>query len=526
MLSSVLKNAGHTTRLVFLPSDSTRYSPGVLDETRELVSSADLIGFSCHSRGSSRARQLIAHLRDLSKPIVWGGLHATLNPADAAQSADMVCRGEGEETILELADAIESGRDWEGIRNLAFLKQGRLIVNPVRPPIANLDRLPLFDFERQDEFHLGERHVARVSLLQADAPPQQVCFIGSRGCALHCTYCCNRSLKELYAGNGKYLRRMSAAKYVEHLETMYRTHFPNATDFFLLDEDFFMRSAAELREFSRLYRERIGIPFECMCSPLRVTAEKMEILVQAGLWRLRVGVESGSERTKRQIYDRNIPNDAVLAASRTLKKFSQVIPLYFFIIGNPYEEQGDLTDTLRLLTGMAYPFQTNIYNLVFFPGSALYERAVADGTISGDRDSGWELDFLGGFRYQSHVWKQKNLYLNALLCLVEGKTTKHRLGMLPRLLIPLLIHPRVIQFVEPRKAISRAVIAVKACAKALRGRVGGLVRKVVRDPAEVYSLSLYLQNSGKRALARCSGALQRAAGYSLVVSCVRNLVGE
>jgi len=136
LISSVLKRAGHSTRLILLPSQSAEYSAEVLDGARQLARASDLIGIGCCYRGSRRARQVAAAMRALGKPIVWGGLHASLNPAECAEAADIVCRGEGEETILELLESLEDGRSWEQIRNLAYRKGEELVLNPLRPPIA------------------------------------------------------------------------------------------------------------------------------------------------------------------------------------------------------------------------------------------------------------------------------------------------------------------------------------------------------------------------------------------------------
>jgi radical SAM superfamily enzyme YgiQ (UPF0313 family) len=237
---------------------------------------------------------------------------------------------------------------------------------------------------------------------------------------------------------------------VEHLEMLHKQYFPRASDFFLIDEDFLLRPLDEIREFSKLYRERVGIPFECHGSPPRVTEEKLSCLAEAGLWRLRMGAESGSERTKREVYDRPVSNDALLNASRVLKQKPNVVPAFYFIIGNPYEEPRDLLATLELMSRLAGPYYAQTFNLLFFPGSALYERALADGTISGAWDSGGELHPRVGFQYKSHAWKRKNLYLNTLLFLADGKATALRIGFLPRFLLPSLIHPRMIRFADRR----------------------------------------------------------------------------
>jgi radical SAM superfamily enzyme YgiQ (UPF0313 family) len=505
-LSSVLKTAGHATRLLFLPSELQRYPDSVLSQTLALVKWADLIGVSCYSRGASKAAQLIASLRCLRKPIIWGGLHATINPAECANAADLVCRGEGEHTIVEVAEAMSSGKDWEGIGNLAFRRNGNLVVNPVRPPVENLDHLPLFDFDRRNEFHLAGEDL-RPAFSGARESFKQALFIGSRGCAFRCTYCCNRSLKEVYNGHRNYLRRLSPARYVEQVSALQQSHFPTASDFFFVDEDFFLRSAAELKEFSQLYRERVGIPFECMVSPARVTEEKVDLLVQAGLWRLRMGIESGSEQTKRKVYDRPISNDAVLKAARTISRRPAVVPAYFFMTGNPYETSEDVADTLKLMQALPYPYYSQVFNLVFFPGSALYDRAVRDGLIAGFTDSGCELHYRKDFDPGALAWKQKNLYLNTLVLLADGKSTRFRVGFLPRLLIPLLTHAAVVSFMERRKRLVHGMIRGKALAMSVRSLVGAPVKRWMRDPGGVYNLPLYFKKAARRYVARCGRIL-------------------
>lgn len=508
-ISSSLRAAGHSSRLIFLASDSRQYSPETLAQTRELASSADVVGISCFSRGAHRAEQVSAYLRSSGKLIVWGGLHATLNAGECAAAADIVCRGEGEEAIAELAEVLEAGGEWRGLRNLAYMKGGQLVLNPVRPPIANLDDLPLLDFGREDEYRLRHNHLIQSGKRAESLRKAQALCIGSRGCPFQCTYCCNRQLKELYLGKGKYIRKMTPAKYVAQIEALHQEQFQNATDFFLLDEDFFIRSLDEIREFAALYRERIGIPFECMASPPRITEEKLELLADAGMWRIRMGIESGSERTKRLVYDRAISNEVVLQASRRIAAHKSVVAAYFFINGNPYEEQKDLLDTLQLMSQLTYPYYAQIFNLVFFPGSALYSKAVTDGVISGVKDSGVEVDYRGGFRYNAHSWKRKNVYLNVLVYLTEGKATRHRLGMLPRRFLSTLTRPGVIRFIEARPAISQVLAAFKTGLLFLRKRAGAVLKLWMGDPAGVYDVRRYFKTLTKKTLARSAAVEDR-----------------
>ena len=283
---------------------------------------------------------------------------------------------------------------------------------------------------------------------------------GSRGCAFNCNYCSNAKLKKLYSGKGRYVRKLSVSEYVNQAESL-KKQFPDSKYFYLVDEDFFARKKEEIREFSKKWIEQVGLPFECMASPIQISEEKMSFLVKAGLWRVDMGVESGSERTKKEIYNRPMSNIAVMQAAQILNQYPHVVPYYFLIIGNPYEEKEDLLETIRFIKQLPPPFYLRTYNLVFLPGTLLYEFAVQDGIIQGKKDSGYEIDFLAGLNLERHAWKRKNLYLNGLLYLMTGKNTVFRLGILPRSLIKFLLGHSIVSFNGKHSVLMKSLIMFK-----------------------------------------------------------------
>jgi radical SAM superfamily enzyme YgiQ (UPF0313 family) len=389
--------------------------------------------------------------------------------------------------------------------NVAYRDSGTVAMNPLRPLISDLDELPLYDFTCVDEFHLTDKGLAQVEHVSDVTPSHEVIFNGSRGCAFQCTYCCNAKLKQLYSGCGRYVRKMSVSKYIAHVRAL-RESFPRAKYAYLIDEDLLARSVDELREFAEEFPRQVGLPFDCCGSPPHISKEKMDLLVRAGLWRIRMGVESGSERTKRDVFRRYMSNEVVMRAARVVSRYPQVVPYYFLLIANPYELPEDLMQTARFLMDLPLGYYLLAFNLVFFPGSVLYDRAVRDGVIDGKQDSGYELDFRGGLQYKKHVWKEENLYLNSLLFLMEGKSTRHRLGGVPRSLLPVLLHPRVVNFSNRHPSITQCAIAVKMLALSLRGRVAKLLRAATGDPTSIYGLRGFLKNKLGRILSKSASA--------------------
>ncbi len=480
-ISAALRDAGHTPSLIFAGSANLR----MLQSVKSLCTHADLVGISSMSRGSRNAKEIIDFLKGLGKPIVWGGMHPTLYPEDCVGHADLVCRGEGEEFMVELANRISSGRGYKDIRNGAYLENGRMVANAVRPPIDDMDRLPTPDFTFCQEYRIGRQGEIRPDTEMKKSA--EILFNGSRGCLYNCHYCSNAQLRALYAGSGRLGRKMSISRFIDSVDAC-RRQFPEARQFYFTDEDFFARPVDEFRQLADEYPKRIGVPFECMASPQQVTEEKVALLVKAGMWRVDVGVESGSDRIKREYFNRPVSNDTVMKAAGIISRHPTVVAYYFFIIGNPYDAREDLLATIDLVSRLPVPFFLRTYSLVFIPGTQLFERACKDGIIHGISDSGFELDFLSGYDYRSHPWKRKNLYLNGVMSLMTGKAKRGRLGFVPRRLLPRLTTPRWIDFNDRHPALSKLIIFMARKGLVVRRAILVLATRVLKSPGSVHNI--------------------------------------
>ena len=385
--------------------------------------------------------------------------------------------------MADLAGRLTDGRGYLDIPGGGYLRERQTVLNDVASTPSDLEALPFPDFTFSDEHVMGAEGSVRPNAGMRDAA--SVLFSGSRGCAFNCHYCSNARLKSLYDGKGRYVRKMSVPKFIASVKRC-REIFPRAKYFYFTDEDFFARSRGELREFADAYPKEVGLPFECMASPQQISEDKMALLVRAGLWRVDVGVESGSDRIKKEIFNRSGTNDLVRKAAAAVNRFPQVVAYYFFIIGNPYEDREDLLGTVGLIRGLPPPAFVRTYNLVFLPGTFLYERALRDGIISGMEDSGFDLDFLAGFDFRKHAWKARNLYLNALLSLMTGKATCRRIGFVPRFALPLLTGGRWLDLNERHPGLSKIMIALARAGLVGRRKAMLFVSKHLKDPSSAY----------------------------------------
>ena len=273
-----------------------------------------------------------------------------------------------------------------------------------------------------------------------------------------------------------------------------------ATSIYFTDEDFFARPVEEMRELAETYASRVGLPFECMASPLQITKEKMALLSKAGMWRIDIGVESGSDDVKKRIFNRPADNKTVMRAATAVSQSPHVVPYYFFIIGNPYEQRQDLLDTIDLLMQIPTPYFLRCYNLVFIPGTRLFERACLDGIIAGLGDCGYEMDFVSGLSYKGHTWKTTNLYLNSLIALMAGKSTRLRLGFIPKLFIPILVHPRLIDFCDRHVALAKILVNLGNLGLRLRRTGLAMFTGILGDNKLAYGLR-FLSRRAHRATA-------------------------
>jgi hypothetical protein len=147
------------------------------------------------------------------------------------------------------------------------------------------------------------------------------------------------------------------------------------------------------------------------------------------------------------------------------------------------------------------PFFVQVFNLIFFPGSSLYDRAIEAGLIHGKSDSGYELQYRGGLHYDRHAWKMKNLYMNCLMFMMEGKITSTRLGALPRFIVPLLLRPSFVAFNERHLGFAKAMIWTKMQFLKVRTKVGTTVKRVFPHPEAIYNPGMFLRDSFRKMFA-------------------------
>src|SRR3989304_6597478 len=141
-ISSYLKQHHFETQLIFLPDPfgdnfivrKERYDENIMDEVTNICSKSDLIGITLMTNFFDGAIQITKSLkRRLNIPIIWGGIHPTVRPEECLNYADMVCVGDGEIAMLELAQKLEMKTNYHDVQNIWCRKNGHIIKNGMRP---------------------------------------------------------------------------------------------------------------------------------------------------------------------------------------------------------------------------------------------------------------------------------------------------------------------------------------------------------------------------------------------------------
>ena len=356
-LASFLRKHGHEAEFLRVPVDM---QPA---EVIARVRAADpgLLGISLTTRQWLRVRDLVATLRaEVDVPVVAGGLHPTFSPEDvlARPGFDYVCLGEGEEPLLDLARALEAGRSPEGIDNIWVRGGAR---PKLRRPFEPLDELPFMARDMLDEY-VGCYHVNT-----------------QRGCPFPCTYCAARMFSDLYDGVSSYGRRRSHQNVLDELFAL-KAQGPLSYVIFL--DDTFTIQHPWVKEFCRVYGRELAVPFSIHARVETVNERMLHQLAEAGCKHITYGVESGSERIRREVMRRPVTNERFREVFRWTREAGIMVTANY-MLGLPEETRDDLDATLRLADELD-AFDFGYFVFYPYPGTPLFATCREKGYLPDD----------------------------------------------------------------------------------------------------------------------------------------------
>jgi len=428
-LSSVLKKEGHQVSLIFMANEiGNIYSKDVLEELSELVCDSSFIGISVMTNFFIPAVQISEKIKNkMNIPLLWGGIHPTIASMESLKYADVVFLGEAEQTLLELINKRQAEENIYHVSGTYSKLDGNIIKNAIPLLNRDLNSIPYPDYSNENHYILFNQHLISATdelLKYYWSNPGGAIFsyptVASRGCALRCSYCCNNVLNNMFPGHNV-IRNRSVDNLIGELRLAIQKPFIKSIR--LWDDSFISNSIEYIEKFCFEYKKNINLPLFSNATPHSITKEKLDMLVSVGLSSIEIGIQSGSERTS-HLYNRHFKNELFIPMSNLLGEYKNKIKYiqYDIILDNPLETEDDLIETLFFLLKLKTPYCLELFSLVFYPGTEIYNIAQKCNIIF---DNNIQI-------YNKNYYSTKNIYINKLFHLLHkfalsNKTISRRL---------------------------------------------------------------------------------------------------
>lgn len=336
----------------------TMYVPEAKVVNSIIANKPDAVLFSSLTMGFPEAVRIARAVKsEMAVTTLIGGLHVTIMAPEVIREHpefDYACVGEGESVVPEFLRRLGSG-DVETIDNLVFLRDGHLVVNPIRPP-EDLSGLPPFPWDL----------FPRKSIVNANG---WLPVTASRGCPFRCAYCCNDSYLNLYGKS--YLRYRPTQDVLDEIAMLKEKWKPLM--FYFEDEMLFFdrnRVVDLCRGLATL-----GVNYGAMARVEYLTPEIVELLAETGCRYIAIGVECGDENFRRDVLNRKMGNEAIEVAVRMLKA-AGIYVWTLNMIGYPVEYDDELTEATIQFNKRIAPDGAQFTIFYPFPGTKLHQYVV------------------------------------------------------------------------------------------------------------------------------------------------------
>jgi radical SAM superfamily enzyme YgiQ (UPF0313 family) len=325
------------------------------------------IGLSLLTFTVNNAVALARAAKEVNRDIVViaGGPHASALPREVLRhdAIDIVVKGEGEETALDVLRALDKGRGLEGVPGIVYKDKGVLRENPDRPLIKDLDSLPLpaYDLMPMDKYYAAASRRFTSGKIGS--------IITSRGCPNRCTFCS----RAVFGRTVRYRNPRSVIREIQHLVDRF------AVRELLFWDDAFTADKGHAIEISRLMRETLpDLVWSCYSRADHFSDELYAELYKGGCRELSFGIESGSQA----VLDSIRKDVRVEEAKRAIEgcRRHRLLSFCSFMLGLPQ----DTADTLRQTIDLALeldPDYAAFCSFVPLPGSEIFRDMTEKGLI-------------------------------------------------------------------------------------------------------------------------------------------------
>lgn len=395
ILMSLLQGDGHDIKALQI---NIKYTESLdtddLEQVYSYVGGAEAACLSFNSFYAIIAEQLARYLRAKGiRYIITGGNHATALPDEVIKYSDIVAIYEAEITLPAIIRCLETGGDLSEIKGIFFWQQEKIIRTSKAPDIVwDLDSLPFQCIDTAVIKYFDKEKKIFTPKVNGLFPHSEGTYfiLASRGCPFLCTYCSN-SLYHSLDKSFRKIRKRSVPNIISEMEYAQSRGF---TSFYITDDNFFTFTTGEIARFNELYKEKINKPFSVVgINPnnfrSHASEEKLKLLLDCGLSDIRIGIQSGSDRTL-SMFHRAYKADEVRDLVSVIDRHTKTIwaPPYDrlnialdFICDAPWETDEDRIATIKLAQHLLERYSIFFYTLVYLPGTDIYNLACENGWV-------------------------------------------------------------------------------------------------------------------------------------------------
>lgn len=371
--AGVLREAGIEVSLLDQPAK--HFS---LDQTVNWVKKEDpdIIGFSVLLSTAKEAPKIAERVKTENPNIrvVFGSHHATFNAERILKKypfVDIVVRGEGEHTSLEISRCLEKQRTLDKVEGVTFRKNGRIVSNPDRPLNKDIDALPFPDRNLAGVQYVSTIFGAKINTRKFTT------MLSSRGCPFNCSFC----------GIRKFTRRAWRPRSVENVMAELEYLQSEGYEQFLFADDNFTLNAKRVSKLCRsIKKEGMDIEWFCDSRVDHISYDMFRDMVNAGCRCLFFGIESANQRIL-DYYRKGITPEQSEKAVRKARKAGIDIIVGSFIVGAPDETQREIVNTLQFANKLDIDVP-DVNILGAQTGTDIWNDLVAKGLLNENKQ--WE----------------------------------------------------------------------------------------------------------------------------------------
>lgn len=430
--ASLLKH-GHEVKIIDCDTEED-YLKTIVDTCNNFK--PDMVGLYSFTWTFRRVVSLANKIKELlpSAILVIGGPNVCSFPKLSVELGpfDYGVRGEGEETIIELMELIESKKGPSEVKSLIWRDGNQITMNPFRDLIDNLDRVPL-----------PARHLLKMDKY-FDVFTQEKKFttiFASRGCPFNCLFCDRENRM------GRAWRVHSAERVIHEIVELQKNY--GIREFMFFDDNFVINKDWVRQFCQKIKDKKLDILWEIRTRVDMVDEDILKIMKDAGCYRIRFGFEHGDDRILK-VVKKGITVEQSLECARLCKKVG--IEMFgYFMVGAPEETMETMQKTLNLALKIEPDFAI-FSKTILIPGSELFEWAVAHNYIKPDY---WEKFLRGEITNPAPALSTKELPQPVVDKFVKkcNKTFYFRSSYVLRRILSLKSLPQLIRQVKMAKAL-------------------------------------------------------------------------